>query len=84
MADGFENEAELKTQILEALDSLDEEDLKDSDLIKTMNKIFNNKVGVDKAIFESLRKEYEKNHQTYLDMFKAIDEEIIQKSEIKI
>ena len=69
---------------MDAIKSLEEEDLKNEKLIGKINEVLNQKLGVDKETFEGLMVEYANNEKIYEDIFKAVEDELINKWQIKI
>lgn len=58
--------------------------LSDRRLLDKVDQVLNSKVGVDKKTFAGLKAEHQKNQQMYLNLFAAIEDELLNKGDMKL
>jgi len=58
--------------------------LSDRRLLEKVNQVLNAKLGVDQKTFLSLKAEHQKNQQMYLNLFAAIEDELLNKGDMKL
>lgn len=72
-------------EVSSLLESLSPESIeKDVKLLCNLNAALNSKVGIDKEMFAELKKEHEKEQKMYNSLFDAIEDELINKADLKL
>lgn len=76
---------ELAKELASLVEAVDEEQLmSDRRLLGKVDRVLSSKVGLDPQAFAALKKEHLQNQQMYMNLFNAIEDELIVKGDMKL